>query len=238
VRSTAVYWLTYFAERRAAHTSVGIENVVRFRPPMKGGPLPNADIWPVFQGPFAWTLLPAAPRQTGGASMQPDVSALRVIANVAAFARPDYAIDLVGIETVDDHSTYHLRLRPLTDPAKHNLRDLWVDVTTYDLWKAHYIGTYGGYGLYASDGLSQSDVTAYFKPVLKYWIVSHMVWTYDYKGHIDYDTSTVEIAFPSALPDWLFDADAYAQHQKAKEPDILYQVLRSVASSPSPLGAP
>ena len=35
---------------------------------------------------------------------------MKIIATVVAY-RPDYAIDLRGIESIDGHPSYHLRLR-------------------------------------------------------------------------------------------------------------------------------
>ncbi len=55
---------------------------------------------------------------------------LREIAVVEARSRA-YAISLVGIENVATRPAYHLRLRPLHDPGRFRLRELWVDTTTY-----------------------------------------------------------------------------------------------------------
>jgi len=57
-------------------------------------------------------------------------SALREIAVVEAQSRA-YAISLVGIENVASTPAYRLRLRPLREPGRFRLRELWVDVRTY-----------------------------------------------------------------------------------------------------------
>jgi hypothetical protein len=128
------------AERFAERTSDGVQNVVE-SVPRSGVQLPDANISSVFEGPFAWTLRPTTTVQTMPAPMQPDVSGLKTIASVTAYAPPAYAVDLMGIiKTQDGHDVYHLRLRPLAEPERHNLRDLWVDVETFDLWEAHLVG--------------------------------------------------------------------------------------------------
>lgn len=215
------------SERFAERTSDGLQNVT-WSIPSRSGPLPDAHFSSVFEGPFAWTLRPSATAQSAKPSpMRPDLAGLKTIATVTAYAKPAYAIESVGIETVNGHSAYHLRLRPLAQPQRHNLRDLWIDPQTFDIWKAHFVGNYPALVPYGTPPLVPSDVTADFRPTLSYWIVYRLTWNYDYDGsHFGFDTHVGEIAFPRVLPDWLFDAAAYAQHQKAKEPDILYQILQ------------
>jgi len=215
------------SERFAERTSDGLQNVT-WSVPAKSGPLPDAHFSSVFEGPLAWTLLPSA-RSSIASPMRPDIAGLKTIATVTAYAQPAYALELAATETVDGHPAYHVRLRPLGDPQRHNLRDLWIDVETFDIRRAHFVGSYPALVPYGSSPLVPSDITADFEPILTYWIVHRLVWTYDYDGsHFAFDTYIGEIAFPNALPGWLFEASAYAQHQKAKEPDVLYQVLQTV----------
>lgn len=217
------------SERFAERTSDGLQNVT-WSIPVKSGALPDAHFSSVFEGPLAWTLLPRVTAPAANASpMRPDIAGLKTIATVTAYAKPAYAVDVLGTEAIDGHAAYHLRLRPLADPRQHNLRGLWIDVDTFDIRKAHFAGSYPALVPYGTPPLVPSDITADFKPILTYWIVYRLAWTYDYDGsHFAFDTHIGEIAFPRALPDWLFDAAAYAQHQKAKEPDVLYQVLQTV----------
>jgi hypothetical protein len=64
-------------------------------------------------------------------SPTPDAtSSLHEIATVTAFKR-NYKITLVGIETVDGVDAYHLQLKPLQDPHRYRLRDVWIDTQTY-----------------------------------------------------------------------------------------------------------
>jgi hypothetical protein len=215
--------------RYAVRTSDGAENWTAF--PTAGPLLSRGRVGEQFLGPFAFALLPDRPPASDGQSLQPDIpvtddaatTPLKVIARVVAHGKPDYAVTSPEIETIDGHRTYHLRLRALNNPRKHNLRDVWVDVDSFDLWKAHFSSRY------APDPLapqSPTDVTVWFKPVASYWVVSRAVWSWDfYQGslHFDYDASTDRITFPKALPDWLFDQRAYDQRVTAQESDPLAQ---------------
>src|ERR1700722_18123276 len=55
---------------------------------------------------------------------------LREIAVVTTRTRT-YDINLAGIESVDGMPAYHLVLRPLHDPGRYRLRDLWIDTQSY-----------------------------------------------------------------------------------------------------------
>ncbi len=235
-RGVDATWSTWrLAERFAERTSDGLQNVVE-SVPRRGAQLPDANVSSVFEGPFAWSLRSTVTvQQASPAPMQPDVSGLKTIASVTAYAPPAYAVDLMEvIETVDGHYVYHLRLRPLADPERHNLRDLWVDVETFDLWEAHFAGKYPALVPYGTSPLVPSDITVFFKRILGYQIAYRLAWHYKFDGsYFAFRTSIIEIAFPNALPDWLFNSAAYARHEKAKEPDILYQVLQAVPT-PAP----
>jgi hypothetical protein len=199
--------------RYAVRSADGAENYSVY--PVQASTLP-ARIGTQFVGPFAFSLRRKQTRGGEPASLQPDIpEALKVIANVVATPKPDYAIESGAIETLAGHRVYHLRLRPLTDGRKHNLRDLWVDLDTFDLWKAHFTSEYAPDRLRAE---SPTDATVWFTPVGPYWVVSRAVWNWDdYQNGIaeDYDVSTERITFPSDLPGWLFDQRASDQHEKA-----------------------
>jgi predicted aspartyl protease len=212
--------------RYAVRLSDGMENV---SDPIPSGKLPPAIILPEFLGPFAWTLrssVHVAP--PGGVEMLPDVAGLKTIATVVAFAKPSYAIATTAaesppVEDVDGHEAYHLQLHPRDDPEKHNLRDLWIDVHSYDLWKAHFVGRYAPI---PGAPVSPSDVTVRFRNVLGYWVVTRAVWTYqDPPASFEVDVTNNEIGLPATLPDWLFDAAQYRKHQLAGEPDYIGELL-------------
>ncbi len=208
--------------RYAVRLADGMENV---SDPIASGKLPPAMILPEFLGPFAWVTrssVRVAPAG-GGASMLPDVAGFKTIARVVAVAKPSYAIgnsaQTPPIEEVEGHETYHLQLEPRDDPQKHNLRDLWIDVQTYDLREAHFVGTYRP-TLQAP--ASPTDVTVYFRNVLGCWVVTHAIWTYQNPPmSFNFDVQNNEIGLPATLPDWLFDAAEYRKHQVAGEPDYL-----------------
>ncbi len=168
--------------------------------------------------------LPAA--QSAGEPSLPDVpEPLKTIAHVVAYAPPNYSIDLAGIEPVENHPCYHMRLRPLSDPQRHNLRELWVDTTTYDLWKARFDGSYRPLPMAPS---SPTSFTSIFGPAGPYWIVSRQHWTWtDVQADIfiDINMEVNKIVFPAALPDYLFDQAEYDKRRNARDPDPLDAIL-------------
>ena len=203
--------------RYAIRESDGVENASS---PGSEEWLPRAGVGKEYHGLFATNLRPLTPI----ASASPDTtSGLKVIAVVAA-TREDYRIELVGTEKIDGHLTGHLRLTPLRDSAKYNLRDLWVDTQSFDLRKARFIiEHYPGYPNWTGAAMNVD-----FGPALQYWIVMHKNWFAGgpYGSHM-FDVTTMRVAFPPALPDWLFDQSAYDRHQKAGEPDILDKILKA-----------
>jgi hypothetical protein len=213
--------------RYAVRMSDGMENV---SDPIAGGKLPPAMILPEFLGPFAWTIRSSVrpPPTHSSVSMQPDLSGLRTIATVVTVAQLPYAVALVGTDSIEGRPTYHLQLRPLSDPQNHNLRDLWIDTQTFDLRKAHFVGMYAPT---PRDLPSHSDVTAYFREVLSCWVVTRAVWTYlNDVASFTFDVQNNEIALPATLPDWLFNAAEYRRHEMAGEPDYIGILLEQMRS--------
>jgi hypothetical protein len=211
---------TEFAMRYAVRLSDGVENGTPF--PVLGSTLPDALIAPQFQGPFAWSVRTVRAPQPGRGSLLPDIpEPLKTIAHVVTSGPPSYAIDDLGAEDVDGHRTQHLSLRPLSSPQRHNLRDLWIDPETFDIWKAHFVGTYRPDPMATE---SSSDVTVFFKPIASYWILSRMMWTWtDSRDSLSFtfDATTDFIGFPPTLPDWLFDERAYQKQRDARTADFL-----------------
>lgn len=71
------------------------------------------------------------PRATPIPSPSPSATpALREIATVVGWLH-FYDITLAGIEDVDGSPAYDLKLRPLREPHKYRLRELWVDKATF-----------------------------------------------------------------------------------------------------------
>jgi hypothetical protein len=210
-----------YTYRYAIRTSDGMENYTKY--PVPGPKLPNATIVAPssFLGPFAWALHPARPSPEPQ-SMQPDIPpSLKTIASVIAY-NPSYTITLVGHESIDRHDTYHLHLHPIGNPSKHNLRDLWVDVATFDLWKSRFVGVW-------QPGGAETLVTASFMPAARSWIVKQAEWSYGCggmsTGTCTYDLLKDRVVFLPSLPDWVFNEREYRQHVNAGETDFMQQFL-------------
>ena len=216
--------------RYAVRLSDGMENI---SDPGTSGKLPPALIEPEFLGPFAWLVrssVRVAPRDNG-VVMVPDIAGLKTIAHVTVSAKPSYTFRVapngsLPVETVNGREAYHLELHPTDRPDVHNLRDLWIDVSTYDLLKVHFVGTYRPV---PKAPLSPTEATVYFRGVLGAWVVTRSLWNYDDAPiRYQYDVQNDEIGLPATLPDWLFDQAAYDQHQRDGVADYLGQVLEQL----------
>ncbi len=221
--------------RYAVRLSDGMENV---SDPIPSGKLPPALILPEFLGPFAWRVrssVRVAP--PGGVMMAPDVEGLKTIATVVAVATAPYGIvhtatGAVPIADVGGRPAYHLELRPQDHPERHNLRDLWIDASTFDLLEAHFVGTYAPT---PQARPSPTDVMVSFREVLGCWVVTHAIWTYDDPpAEFTFDVTNNEIGLPPTLPDWLFDAAHYRLHEDAGEADFIGALLDRMRASATP----
>lgn len=215
-----------YATRYAFRNSDAVENVTLY--PALSTALPQALIAKGELGAFAWSARPAdvkAPQEAGQPAA-PDIPApYKTIAHVVAYAPLNYSVEVSGIEPVDSHPCYDLRLRPLSDPMRHNLRELWVDTATFDLRKATFDGTYRPVPLAPS---SPSTFTSSFAAIGPYWIVSHQHWTWTDTAdsiYLDINMEVNKITFPATLPDYLFDQAEYDKRQNAREPDPLDAIL-------------
>lgn len=164
--------------------------------------------------PDTWLVRHPVPAVAGATNMAPDLSDLKVIANVVSVAKPSYDIRFVGIEALTHGgSAYHISLRPLSDPRKHNLRELWVNTSNDYIVRAIIEGDYRPtYSSIARDTFVMED----FGTVGPYWLVIHHVWTYGdpFSGQsIQYNATSLTMQFPAQLPDWLFDAKEFRLHE-------------------------
>lgn len=146
-------------------------------------------------------------------NMAPDLSDLRIIASVVSVAKPSYEIRLAGIEPLNDGgSAYHLTLRPLSDPHKHNLRELWVNTANDLIMRAIIEGNYRpSYSLMLQDTFVLED----FGNVGGYWLVIHHVWTDSEpftNSQFQYNVTSITMRFPATVPDWFFDTRAFLRH--------------------------
>ncbi len=65
-------------------------------------------------------------------NLAPDPFAPPSIATVVSVGRA-YAASLQGVETIEGRPAYHLALRPLGDPQRLPLRDVWVDMQSFEV---------------------------------------------------------------------------------------------------------
>lgn len=172
--------------------------------------------------PDLWLLHPnGKPAPTSAGNVTPDVSDIKTIATALAIGRPSYNIRFVGIDTINGAKTYHLALKPLVDPHRHNLRELWIDASNYNIVRAVIEGEYR---LRDDDVLADTLVTEDFGDVGGYWLVVHKLWSY-YRpfSAITYrfDFASLSMQFPPSVPVWLFDRKAFMAHAFSTSDPIL-----------------
>ena len=196
-----------------------------------GTNLPDARIYRAFVGPLSRSVheaiatpTPAATSASPspGATTQPrshDLeSTLKTIAVVSSRGHL-YDVKTTGIQTVNGHGVYHIALHPRRDPDQNQIRDLWIDTSTYDVWRADYVQPpdveiVGG----------EADLTVDFMTVGNYRIAASWMAVYHAPGMrqgVYRQLQVVKMAFPETLPDWLFDEPSYAQRVREHQPDYL-----------------
>lgn len=158
---------------------------------------------------------PVTQQQTAPTSnFAPDLSDLKTIASVLSVAKPTYDIRLADVaKLTHGGAAYHLVLRPLSDPHRHNLRELWVNTATFNIMRAVMVGTYRP----DNESLAQETTVAEdFGTVGPYWVVIHHAWSYrdvDENVNFQYDTSSVKMSFPRTIPAWYFDSAEFNRHR-------------------------
>lgn len=177
-----------------------------------------------FFAPDMWlvhhTAVAAAPHAGAPAKAQqrgdftPDLSDLKVIASVVSVAKPSYHIRLAGSDKLSNGGTaYHMVLEPLANPAIHNLRELWVDASNFNIMRAVIDAKY------APDPgapVEPTTVAEDFSQVGPYWIVIHRTWTYRALiKHIlvHFDSTETNMSFPRHIPAWYFDEAQFNAHR-------------------------
>ncbi|HLI94683.1 MAG TPA: hypothetical protein VKT72_01200 [Candidatus Baltobacteraceae bacterium] len=172
---------------------------------------------PSYFAPDNWLIHhPSQPQSTSpkAQSFTPDLSDLKTIASVVSVAKPSYDITLAGINKLPDGGiAYHLVLKPRSDPVIHNLRELWVKASDFDILRAVIDGTYAPD---PNSPVEPSTVTEDFGQVGPYWVVVHHRWTYsDLPDHIvvHFDSTDHKMSFPQNIPDWYFDEVQFGKHR-------------------------
>jgi hypothetical protein len=142
---------------------------------------------------------------------EPQASPLQIIGEVRTANEFEYAVDGVTAEG----NLVHLVLRPLRDPERNRLRELWANAQTYELVrvKAHdrlfvESGKRGAdiYGVVFDITLSMLQGTPIVTDI-------HGVVGDNYTGDgqlVDFTFRNIE--FPASLPSWYFDPKAYGSH--------------------------
>lgn len=125
-----------------------------------------------------------------------------------------YSVQVAGLEIYNGRPVFHLTMHALTDEVQHPLKDLWVDVVTFEVWKAHVMA-HGAKGAMTGS----IDAVSEFEPASGYWVIKHMV--ADGEGHVGirllgdsahYEYTFSEFGFPSFVPDWYFDKGKFKHH--------------------------
>ena len=144
---------------------------------------------------------------------EPSGEGLRTIGTVRVSAEYDYYVDSLTTEG----NLVHLMLRPVRDPERNRLREVFADKTTYEVTRliAHdrlyvnrdifdttfdiRVGTLEGHPI----------VTTIHGEVGK--SASGTEYVGDGKT-VDYTFTNIK--FPTDMPDWYFNARTYAAHSK------------------------
>jgi hypothetical protein len=135
-------------------------------------------------------------------NLAPDPFAPPSIATVVSVDRA-YAATLIGVETIGMRSAYHLALRPLGDPNKLPLRDVWVDRNSFSVAALTYERR-------ATGDAPAGTVRYEFAPVgaRPYWTVVRISATLPAAGGGSTATpqsALANITFPTVEPSWMFD---------------------------------
>lgn len=142
---------------------------------------------------------------------EPNYTPLPIIGGVRTISEFDYKVE--SVETEGDE--LHLRITPIRDVERNRLREVFVDKNTLELHKLiatdKLFVTGGGQGtkVYPTTfTITMGSVQGY--PVVIN-IHGEVGGGYNDDGKL-VDFTFTDIKFPSALPDWYFDARTYAAH--------------------------
>lgn len=141
-------------------------------------------------------------RQVGGAppvlpppNLAPD-PLLRTIATVSAKAQA-YSVAFDGSETVGGVDCYRLKLKPLGDPERYPLRQLWVEKSTDQIRRLTYEWDFGD----SHRGLVHYEFAPVSDPAI--WTIVHIDAD---NGREKVADDLADIAFPDSVPDEDFQA--------------------------------
>jgi hypothetical protein len=134
--------------------------------------------------------------------------ALPLIGSVSTAYEAEYIA--TSLESAGD--ALHLRLRPLRDPRRNRVRELWLDATTFEIRKAVVVDRLfilGGPTYEELDTITMGWSAGY--PVITH-IHARSDFDRDSGDGLDVDYSISDVSFPQSLPDWYFEPASYGAH--------------------------
>jgi hypothetical protein len=168
---------------------------------------------------YSFTFVPQrAPGHGGGlpvplATPGPQATpAVATIGHVVVRTRP-YDVAFAGDELIGGTTAAHLVLRPVVNPERHILRDLWIDRATNGVVRLHGVAplvpplaTVDFTADYAVGPQSEtlSAVRGFAKAQLLLLKIG-----------ADFTFEHTDVAYPESLPDWYFEKNGYAEHARA-----------------------
>ncbi len=203
----ADHWNNHIVERNADHTVWESED-----PKDDGQHLPPQVYKP------GWSVYPFSPvRPSSNSSQNTPVfddattgaAVLKSIATVRAVS-PRYRIMLLGHQDLANcANSYHLRLEPIRDPQKNNVRGLWVDPTDYQICQVDFRGLLA-FGPFRRDipltvvlDSSGREVNAFSRGTVR---LALLPFTYSYESRY------LNFATPSQEPAYYFDRTLWQAH--------------------------
>jgi hypothetical protein len=141
---------------------------------------------------------------------EPHYTPLPVIGSVRALFESDYRVD--SMQTEGDQ--LHLQIFPIRDVERNRLREVFVDAKTLELRKL--IATDKLFSNDGKNGIYPVTFTITMGNVQGIPVVTSLHGVVGGGYHDDgqeVDYRFTDIAFPTALPAWYFDAHTYAAHQ-------------------------
>ena len=155
-------------------------------------------------GPPTADIFEAAPSRTPVQTVV--TGGLPEIGTVRAIGETEYRVSLSGF----DEGVMHLSLKPMYDPQRNRLREIFAEASSYRLRQV--VGTdrlylLGGPVFDQLDTMTMGNVDGV--PVIT---AIHAVVQNERVGYLESDYTFTDIAFPRALPNWYFEPTTYGAH--------------------------
>jgi hypothetical protein len=140
---------------------------------------------------------------------EPQATQLKQIGSVTVAGEYDYYVDKVAVEG----DLLHLTLRPIRDPERNRLREVYADKNTLELVRLITHDRLFDEGANKVYGVIFDMKLALLQGVPVVTAIHGIVGDgYDGDGKV-VDFTYTNITFPATLPEWYFDARSYAQHE-------------------------